>query len=260
VTERITSAANQKVKDWARLARENSLRRERGLFLTEGDKLTEQAFLSGCKCRVLMSADGAFPEGFDAAEKIQLSEACIKKITLMNCPPRIMGIFELPCTDRTRFEKPGRFLALDGLQDPGNVGTILRTALAFGVDGVVTDSAGNDLFGPKALRSSMGAGLALPIWQTEDLPSALKQMQKAGSKVFATALREDAVLLPQVEVPDSFVLVIGNEGHGISNEVLALADQTVLIPMNGKIQSLNAATAAAISLYEFFQRKAAMQV
>ena len=253
-TETVTSTANETVKHLARLARDSALRREERCFLTEGDKLTEHAISAGCSCRMLCSTDGVFPSGAESGRRLILSPRCAEKISVMANAPSVFGVFSLPEDRRARFEAPGRFLALEGVQDPGNIGTILRTALAFGADGVITDRLCGDLFSPKALRASMGAALNLPVLLTESMPDALNDLKRRGCRLFATALTDRAVLLPDVQVPESFVLAVGNEGHGLSDEALALADETVLIPMSGAIQSLNAATAAAVALYEFFVR------
>ena len=255
-SEQITSLQNETVKHLAKLARDTSLRRKEGLFLTEGEKLTRQAVLAGCRFEMLLTTGKEFPFADKAKRQILLSPHCAEKISTMPSAPDCIGLFSMPEYDAALFENPGRFLALEGVQDPGNVGTILRTALAFGADGVIADGCCGDLFSPKALRASMGAALHLPLLQTENLSKTLAEKKKQN-RLFVTALREDAISLPTVSVPDHFILVIGNEGHGVSDATLSLADETVIIPMNGKIQSLNASSAASVALYEFFVRKGA---
>ena len=142
----------------------------------------------------------------------------------------------------------GRWLVLDGLQDPGNVGTIWRTADALGADGLLLVNHCADPFSPKTVRATMGACFRLPVYEAEaeTLPGLLK---RSGLPLYATALREDTVDIRTVQLSRCAV-VIGSEGRGISSQLLELSEKTLNIPMRARCESLNAAAAAAIVLWE----------
>jgi TrmH family RNA methyltransferase len=144
-----------------------------------------------------------------------------------------------------------RYLVLDGLQDPGNVGTIWRTADAFGADALILTHNCADPFSPKTVRATMGAAFRLPVWEgtAEEIAQVLS---RSGIPLYGTALREDTVDL-RSRPNGSAAVVIGSEGQGISEELLQRCRQTWKIPMESKCESLNAATAAAVVLWELYR-------
>lgn len=143
-----------------------------------------------------------------------------------------------------------KFLALDHLQDPGNLGTIIRTADAFGADGILLSEGCADCYSPKVLRSTMGSVFRLPIWTVPDLAQTLKELHQAGFSTFGAALDETAICLGNFSFPQKSVAVVGNEGNGISRPVLDACQQTLYIPMKGETESLNAGVAASLILWE----------
>ena len=145
-----------------------------------------------------------------------------------------------------------RYLVLDGVQDPGNVGTIWRTADALGADGLLLVNGCADPYGPKAVRASMGACFRLPVYET-DVDRLCALLERSRLSLSATALREDTVSLERAELSRGAV-VIGSEGRGVSPALLARCGQTIKIPMRERCESLNAAAAAAIVLWEMARR------
>ena len=139
-------------------------------------------------------------------------------------------------------------LLLDGLQDPGNLGTILRTAEAFALGAVVLCEGCADPFAPKVVRSTMGAVFRLPC-VTLPLEAAIARLQGNGLSVYATALHADSVPLSAVRL-DRAAVIIGSEGRGVSSAAIDQSDRRVIIPMKGRAESLNAGVAAAIVIYE----------
>ena len=153
-----------------------------------------------------------------------------------------------PQWDAAALDDREQVLLLDGLQDPGNLGTILRTAEAFALGAVVLCEGCADPFSPKVVRSTMGAVFRLPCVQLP-LADALARLKTAGLPVYATALHEDSVPLSSVSLGRAAV-IIGSEGRGVSESALRLSDRRVIIPMHGRAESLNAGVAAAIVIYE----------
>jgi TrmH family RNA methyltransferase len=147
-----------------------------------------------------------------------------------------------------------RLLLAEDLQDPGNVGTLIRTANAFGFDGVILAGACADPFGPKAVRASMGAVFRRRVW-TMSSGEAILALKEKGVPLVAAALRADAETLGKWEFPQRLALAIGNEGHGLSAEMLEAADRVVRIPMEPGAESLNAGAAAAVLLWEVYRRR-----
>ena len=142
-----------------------------------------------------------------------------------------------------------RYLYCDCQQDPGNVGTVIRSADAFGFDGVIVSRGSVDVFSPKVIRSSMGS--VFHVAMITDTDTAFLQAAKdEGYFLSVTALHQNSVPLEQAAIAEKQIFVIGNEGNGVSETVLAMADETVHIPMQGLAESLNAGVAASILMYE----------
>ena len=140
-------------------------------------------------------------------------------------------------------------LVLDNLQDPGNLGTIFRTAEAAGVTGIILSSDCVDIYNPKVVRSTMGAVLRMPFLYVEDLPGAIGELKKEGILVYAAHLAGERAY-DEEDYTTGCAFLIGNEGNGLRDEVAACADRRILIPMCGRAESLNAAVAAAVLMFE----------
>ena len=141
-----------------------------------------------------------------------------------------------------------KFLVLENIQDPGNLGTMLRTAEAAGMDGIIMSPDCTDIYSPKVVRSSMGSIFRMPFVYCEDFGKALNQIRSCGVTVYAAYLH-GGISYKETEYDDKYAILIGNEGNGLTDEAVALADKRVFIPMAGEIESLNAAVAAAILMY-----------
>ena len=141
-------------------------------------------------------------------------------------------------------------MVLDGLQDPGNVGTILRTAEAAGVTGVLSSRDTVDFYSPKVVRSTMGGIFRVPHLAVEDLGKAILQLQSEGVRVYASVLAEESVSYVEADFTGASAIVVGNEGAGIRDRIAGLCDRAVRIPMFGEVESLNAGVAAGILLFE----------
>ena len=148
----------------------------------------------------------------------------------------------------------GRTLCLCAVRDPANLGAIVRSAAAFGVKSLLLSADCADVYHPKTLRAAMGNLFRLSVYIVEDLPASLQTLKAAGRRVFAAELRPGALPLLSLPVRQEDVFIIGNEGHGLSAAVLNAADERVFIPMSGRAESLNAAVAASVLMWEFAKK------
>jgi TrmH family RNA methyltransferase len=246
-------------------------REQHGLFVAEGVKLFREVVASGASiAKVYVSdkqKDVLLPIVFSALGNddcknipvFLLSESAFEKISSENSPQGIitvvnsLDIFE-KCTKiyKKDFEKidEERVLALYSVRDPGNVGAILRSAVAFGFDRVVLSSDCAELTSPKTVRAAMGALFKIGLSVVSDFSSLFSAAKEAGRRVLCAELSEGAVSLRDIDLRASDVIVIGNEGHGIPSELSLLADHSVYIPIASNTESLNAAVAASIFLWE----------
>jgi TrmH family RNA methyltransferase len=215
-------------------------RRAQGRFLVEGQKLIDEALSAGYTMCGIWRAQ-------------EVGEKAFSKLCDTVTPQGVAAAFEKPPETELALGSGGRYVLLENLQNPGNVGSILRTAEAMGLTGVLFCGEAVDVFAPKVLRGSMGSALRMPT-RTFDTPSAAKAaLTAAGLPLWGSALRADAVKLGS-EGLQSGAIAVGNEGSGMSEALLSLCDRVIVIPMAGCTESLSAPAAAAILLWELFGR------
>jgi TrmH family RNA methyltransferase len=256
----IISTQNQLVKYLVRLSSEKKFRQEEGKFLAEGRQLVAEALrdlAAGQLEKVFYSSEilgrPQTSEFLDQCrnKKIpteEFSAAVFKKISTTESP---QGVAALCHQNLEKWSGVGRqkfFLLLENLQDPGNLGTVLRTAEAAGVDLVIISEDSVDPYNPKTVRSSMGSIFRLPVVRG-NLKSLIDNLKKAGVTVLATSSRKG---IPYDKITYNFplALVFGQEAAGLSREILNLADEIISIPLLGKVESLNVAAVAAVLLFE----------
>jgi TrmH family RNA methyltransferase len=241
-TYEITSLTNDRVKFWTRL-HQSKYRRETGLFLVEGEHLIQEAGKAGL-VDTLISVKGV-PHGFLFGTMVEVTKEIMRKL----CVTESNSDFVAVCVDWKLPETLGdRILLLDQLQDPGNVGTIIRTALSFGFDSIVISENAVDLTNEKVIRASQGAIFHIPTMQA-DLAETIVKLKKQGIPVLGTGLKQ-AIDLQDIPVTSTVAFVLGNEGQGVRSAILALCDQVVKIEMS-TFESLNVAIAAGILCYRF---------
>lgn len=251
---KITSAKSAAVQRMKELKTARGRRRE-GLFLVEGEVMIREAVSCGLKLIEVIGEDKY--EAFLAELEQNGVKCClaprslIESIAETQTPQGVCAAFEMPAALEVN-RLPNRIVALDGVQDPGNVGTIWRTADAAGFQGVLLGAGSADPLSPKVQRAAMGSGFRIPFAKTECLPDALISLKKRGYRVFASDL-SGSDFYARGECGEKFVLVIGNEARGISDEVRSAADVLVKLPMRGGAESLNAAVAAGIMMYELMR-------
>ncbi len=249
----IQSAKNPRIKELKKLHKKK-YREEKEEYLLEGFHLIEEAASSDAEIKELFVTQRGRKEWGDwlAANKgistFLVSDEVMDAVSDLPTPQGILAVMALTSEDTPDFS--GGWLLLDNVQDPGNVGTMIRTADAFGMAGVLLGKGTVDIYSTKVLRSMQGSNYHLPVLQ-KDLAEVIPVMKGKGFTVYGTELNEEAHALDKVEKTEDFAIIMGNEGQGVSQEILSLTDQNVYIPMKGNAESLNVGVAAGIVLYHF---------
>lgn len=249
--ETITSRQNPLFQKLRKLNSSNSFRRQQGLFVCEGPKLLAEAVKWGISIEtVVKEPEFDLPPGL-GCRVVETPYDVLESVSDTVTPQSVLFTCALPDTALPEKLEKGRYLVLDGVQDPGNLGTIWRTADALGASGLLLTGACGEPFSPKTVRASMGACFRLPVWRGERQAVA-ELLKNSGIPLYATALRADTVDVRKADLSGAAV-VIGSEGKGISEEMLSFCEKTLKIPMEDKCESLNAAVAAAIVLWEGYR-------
>ena len=258
---KIESLQNDHVKHACKLAASSTARRKENLFFLEGLRLCCDAAETGIRVKQCFVTQPALDRSsekleallFHAEQMFLVSNAVAQKLSQTLSTQGVFCVCETP-KPVERLALGGVYIALDHIQDPANLGAIIRTAEALGVDGAVLCGC-CDVGNPKAQRAAMGALLRLPLLYIDDLPAYLLSCRtKSSFRLLATTPDENAKKLTQLSVTGGVIAVIGNEGNGVSADVLSICEQ-VTIPMNGRAESLNASMAAAITMWELVRER-----
>ncbi|MCQ2530929.1 MAG: RNA methyltransferase [Lachnospiraceae bacterium] len=248
----IVSKSNKQLKDIKKLMDSAKARKEQKLFVVEGLRMTrevpetllEKLYYSES---FFASYDKALVKGEEGKDYEIVSDEIFKSLSDTVTPQGILGIVKQP-EYQLKDVLGGKILVLDDIQDPGNLGTMIRTSEAAGVTGVIMSAGCADIFNPKVIRSTMGSIFRVPFLKA-DLLKVLEELKKEDYTVYGAAL-DGAVFYNEIQYGEKSAVVIGNEGNGISAKVLDAVDQKIKIPMAGKVESLNAAISAAVILYQ----------
>ena len=277
--EIISSKDNKKIKYIRSLLEKGNIRKKDKAFVVEGIKLTDEALEYGKVLEVVcavslydeiisgdLSGNRLLAENDKnitnyvkkGSSLLVVSDTVFKSLSETITPQGILAVAEMPdyrLLDRDFLEQAYaengkiKLLVLEDTADPGNLGTIMRTAEAAGVTGVIMGKGTVDIFNPKVVRSTMGSIFRLPFAYAEDLKETIRELKKQGISFYATHLKGEKSY-KDIKYSDRSAILVGNEARGLSDEVADLADTYVLIPMQGKVESLNAAVAAALMMYE----------
>ena len=251
--ERITSRSNPLITRLRKLNSKRSCRREEGVFVGEGPKLLEEALKWGVIPETVLCAEGAdLPMLPEQTRVVEVPGDLLRSVADTESPQGVIFLCPMGSTALPPAPSGGRYLILDGVQDPGNVGTIWRTADAFGADGLILCGPCADPWSPKTVRSTMGAAFRLPVYEAT-LEETACWLRQADIPLYATALREDTSDIRDMTLSRAAV-IIGSEGRGVSDTALQLCEKTVKIPMTERCESLNAGIAAGVVLWEMFSR------
>ena len=245
----LTSAKNTRVLAWRSL-RDKKGRDAQDAFLVEGVKMVREAVSSGFALQAVLLREGE-DLSFEIPSSVPvflLPPHIFQSVSDTKTPQGVAAVL----SRRVRPLSGTRFLALDGIQDPGNMGTMIRTADAAGFDGLLLSPDCVDIFSPKVLRATMGSIFRMSFAFPKDLPAALQNLREKGFSVLSSQLDGNS-FYDRENVASSFVLIVGNEGNGVSDQVKAVSTHQLRLPMRGGAESLNAAVAAGIMMYDLMK-------
>ena len=254
----ISSKDNQLIKYIAKLNKSAKYRRENGEFVAEGFRICRDAVLSAARISSAVfsqsavekySGDAAFIA--EACENVYIvPDSLFTQICDTKTPQGVVCVIktlDIPFVFG-KIKSNGKFIALDNIQDPSNLGTILRTAEALGIDGVIMSADTCDIYSPKVVRGSMGAVFRLPFIVVDSIETFLTQHPQLKS--YAAVVDISSTRITDVSFAPPCVTVIGNEGNGLKEETIWACDESITIPMDGRAESLNASVAASIIIWE----------
>lgn len=258
----ISSSSNIQIKNIAALLKKSKAREEQGIYVVEGLKMFEEARTAGLLSKAYFSEsfynskESADPGFFTGLDYELITDSLFHEISETMTPQGAMGLVRTAeYTLESIIEKPGvSLLLLEDIRDPGNLGTIIRTAEGAGITGIILNSSCVDIYNPKVIRSTMGSIFRVPFCRVKDFYGTIGQLRERGIGVFAAHLSGEPYDTEGCFV-NSCAILIGNEANGLSADASALADNLIRIPMEGKVESLNAAVAAAILMYEVARQR-----
>ena len=250
----ITAASNKKVKNLVNLIQKSKARREQDVFITEGIKMfleADRKIIEEVYVSESFFEKGTVKEKLEQCNYEILTDELFRKVSDTQTPQGVLCVmkqYHYKLEDLFQKDNP-LFLILEDIQDPGNLGTMVRTAEGAGVDGIIMTKGTVDIYNPKTIRSTMGSVYRMPFFYTEDLLGVMKELQKRNVKLYAAHLKGNQ-FYHQMDFKQATAFLIGNEGNGLRDETAAAADVYMKIPMEGKVESLNAAVASVILMYE----------
>jgi len=232
-------------------------RKKQGLYFIEGERIVSDTIKFSSEQVEFIIFTNSFYSSQSNLKEFEQKFTCynipdflFEEITDTKTPQGILAVLRYPENKLSNFENDKRILILDRLQDPGNMGTIIRTAEAMGINSIFITKGCTDLYSPKVLRSAMGSAVRTNFYYIDSINDILNLKTK-GYKLYAAALSDNAIFLEDAKPFDKTAIIIGNEANGISDEILDISDYIIKIPMTGNIESLNAAIAASIVMYHF---------
>lgn len=245
----IESKKNEEIKQLNKLNKTKEIKKT-GTYLIEGFHLVHEADDNGQDIVTVLATenhqdDRLVKKYYDNA--IIISDDIAQSLSETKSPQGIFAVIKIHQAEEIP-ELSGQWVILANVQDPGNVGTIIRTADAAGYNGVITSLDTADIYQPKVQRSMQGSQFHLPIYRL-DLKEAISKAKDAGLTVFGSEVNDQAVSYKAIDKVDDYALIMGNEAHGLDEDTLQMTDQNIFIPLLGKAESLNVAVAAGVLMY-----------
>ena len=271
ILDEVISSRNNPTVKWAASLSDKKGRDAEKAFIVEGKKLVFEALDNFLPVKHIFVAESKkdlyFPEimrffkekFYDGTKISVLSDSAFEKISTEKAPQGIISVIkyldffrELDIIYKEDFflKSSERAIILSSLRDPGNLGSVIRSAVAFGAEHIILSKDSADIYNPKTVRAAMGSLFKVKVSYVSDLVSLVASAKENGRRVFAAELSESAVSLSSLKLLPSDIFIIGNEGHGISKEISSAATKSVYIPISASTESLNAAVAAGIFMWE----------
>lgn len=254
---RLSGKDNKTIKSAAKLSVSSAARREAGEFLLEGARLCLDAVRAGAEIKRCFITDKALTDYKAYVEQIVpiakesylVSSELFVKLSDTVSPQGVAAVCTMP-EGSTEIDSKGMYIALENMQDPSNLGAVARTAEALGISGIIVSKGSCDPYSPKAQRSAMGSLLRLPVIVADNFLECMTELKGKGMSLFAATVTDADVNLGEFSFPQGSIVMIGNEGNGLSSEAVCLAHKKVTIAMSGRNESLNASVAAALFMWE----------
>ncbi len=259
----ITSASNQQLKQVNALLKKSKERKEKKAFVVEGPRMVEEAPVEALKAIYVAESFEKNIENQSLLNELRhkchmgnavyevVSDSVFKSVSDTQTPQGIMAVVTMPEYSLEQLLNGDKIhlLILESVQDPGNLGTMVRTGEGAGITGIIMNKTTVDLFNPKTIRSTMGSIYRVPFYVAEDFASTLEVLKEKGISLYAAHLKGQH-MYDEEDYTEACGFLIGNEGNGLTDETADIADTYIKIPMEGKVESLNAAISATLLMYE----------
>ena len=251
----IESFQNEKIKNLTRLISDNRFRKKSGVFVVEGKQENERALKFGFEVQEFFICESIFNEDFPKGKRSLVSEKVYEKIAYRGSSEGIIGIYQTPKNDLATFspKENSAIIIVEGIEKPGNLGAILRSCEAFGIDGLIITDPKTDLYNPNVIRSSVGCLFGMNVF-TATNETTSQFLEKNKYTIYSTFMDESAEDLDQKDFTKKTAIIFGTEHSGISDHWMTKTPN-ILIPMVGTIDSLNLSNAVAITCYEILRQK-----
>lgn len=258
----ISSTANGQIKNLIQLQKKSKARVEQGIFVIEGIKMFEESRDGGYLVKAYVSESfyeekiTSYPDYFNGISYELVSDHVLNDAAETKTPQGIMATVKMPAYTLEQLIKndSANLMLLEDIRDPGNLGTIVRTAEGAGITGIILSKTSVDMYNPKVIRSTMGAIYRMPFVYVEDFIETLQVLKENDITIYAAHLK-GSKYYDEIEYEDKCAIMIGNEANGLSDESSSLASKYIKIPMCGQVESLNAAVASAILMYEIYRQR-----
>lgn len=255
----ITSSSNQQMKNLTQLMKKSKERKKQGVFVVEGTKMFSEAPKEWIENVYASESFLSVPEHRALLKEYSyetVADAVFKAVSDTQTPQGVLAVVRMPVYefDELFDGDKTQLLILESIQDPGNLGTMIRTGEGAGMTGIIMNHTTVDLFNPKTIRSTMGSIYRIPFWITEDLAGTIEQVKGKGVSLYAAHLKgKKNYDEPDYTKPCGFL--IGNEGNGLTDKTAQQSDEYIRIPMEGEVESLNAAISATLLMYECHRQR-----
>ncbi|GHU50676.1 RNA methyltransferase [Bacilli bacterium] len=253
--EKISSFDNKLIKSIKKLCSDKKYRDTTNLFVAESYRVVKSLIDNNIQCRNLLFAkDTKYYQNIDSYDKkgistVEINSKIYESISTLSNSDGVIGIFVKP-NNEFKLQPNKKYIVLDKIQNPGNLGTIIRTAVAFNIDGIVITNDSVDLYQPTIVRATMGSLVEIPVKFSTSLEDIIKECKNKKITTYATCLNKNSKVLNEINFDDSSAIIFGNEGQGLNTKDIDLCDESIYIPISNKVDSINISIAAGIIMHK----------